>query len=203
MTFRVFIFPVLVAVYAALLPLIWSHIVRSTEQATYNDGLVRGLKIEMSQNLAAVNNIKGVLEHELELLEQNQFELTPLLDFRFEAWNQAKTGPGNFLEKVGRTDTAGFYKLTYCYTVLNIVQQKVRNREMYRYLHEGRAGFAERMKQLDRSILSILDRVQEIVSTAQVYLYTIHDWKVKGESFTVEVGLVKMMSDAIAQPSEN
>ena len=64
------------------------------------------------------------------------------------------------------------------------------NRESYRYLHEGQPWFAERMGQLDKEILSKLDKAKKLIETAQDFLYKIHDWTVTGESFSSDAGLV-------------
>jgi hypothetical protein len=186
-TFREFVFPLALAVFAVLFPLCWQGV----EQSRYNDQLIVGLKIELSQNWAALKNVRQVLETDLRLLEkEKQVDPRPLLSFRFDAWQRAVSGPGDFLARLGKEDTAGYFKLQYCYSVLQVLQEKMDNRESYRYLHEDRPWFVERMRQLDRDMLSKLGRAKKLVETAQEFLYRIHDWKVAGEDFSVETGLV-------------
>ncbi|MBI3319293.1 MAG: hypothetical protein HYZ89_01725 [Candidatus Omnitrophica bacterium] len=124
---------------------------------------------------------------DLEDLQHGQLSITPLLGFHFTAWEQAKYGRGDFLE---RADTADLKKLVNCYQILSILDQKIRDREQYRYLGEERAGFSERMQQLDRSILDVLDHAQKALEEAQTYLDAIHTWKVAGRSFSEDRGLV-------------
>jgi len=182
-------------VVAVVLPLWW----QSVEQGKYNDQLVIGLKIELSQNWATINNARQVLEDNINLLEkENRIDTRPLLDLRFNAWQRAVSGPGDFLGKLGRKNTAGYLKLQYCYSVLRIIQEKMDNRESYRYLQEAQPWYVDRMKQLDKEILSKLDKAKQLIETAQEFLYQIHDWRVAGESFSVDAGLVTTDSKAAA-----
>ncbi len=198
-TCRDFIFPLTLTIIAVLFPLWW----QSVEQGKYNDQLIIGLKIELSQNWATINNTRQVLEDSLQLLEKEGLvDTRPLLDFRFGAWQRAISGPGDFLGQLGRKNTAGYLKLQYCYSVLRILQEKIDNRESYRHLQEGQPWFAERMRQLDEEIVSKLDKAKKLIETAQEFLYQIHDWKVAGESFSVDVGLVATESKGHTVPQQ-
>lgn len=159
----------------------------AAQQARDNYRLILALKWELSANHATINNVRNLLTKDLEDLQHGQFSITPLLGFHFTAWEQAKYGRGDFLE---RADTADLKQLVNCYLILSILDQKIRDREQYRYLGEGRAGFAERMQSLDRNVLGVLDHTQKVLEEAQKYLDAIHTWKVAGRSFSEDRGLV-------------
>lgn len=186
-TFREFIYPLALVLISLCLPLWWQYL----EQQRLNDQLIVGLKIELSQNMAALNNAESVLKDDLKSLgAAGNPDIRPLLDLRFGTWEKTQFGSGNLLAKLVRTDTAGFMKLTYCYSILRLLQEKIENREIYRYLHEGKPWFTERLKVLDNDLIEKLDHAKKVVGTAQEYFDRIHKWKVTGESFSVEAGLV-------------
>ena len=189
--FHKYAVPFIAAFCAGALLFLWGQHterrLRIAEKAGYNDRLIRSMKIELSQNWANINNIRSILKQDLKNLEGGQITITPLLSFRFDAWRQAQHGPAKLLED---TDTKDLMKLTYCYSVLEILQDKIHDREQYRLLRESSPGFVERMKKLDQNILEKLDHAQKLIEVAQSYLYSIHDWVVTGESFSVEAGLV-------------
>ena len=159
----------------------------AAQQDRDNYRLILALKWELSSNHANINNVRNLLTKDLEDLQRGQHSITPLLSFHFTAWEQAKYGRGDFLE---RADTADLKKLVNCYLILSILDQKIRDREQHRYLGEGRPGFVERMQALDQSILDGLNHVQKILEEAQEFLDTIHQWRVRGRNFSVDRGRV-------------
>lgn len=159
----------------------------AARQAKDNNRLIRALKMELPQNSANINNVRDILTKNLDDLKNGKVSITPLISFRFTAWEQAQYGQADFLDQA---ETADVMALKYCYSILHILEGKIRNREQYRLLHEGGAGFVGRMQALDRDILDKLDHAQRVLEQAQEFLERIHQWKVKGRSFSVDRGLV-------------
>ncbi len=71
----------------------------ATQQAKDNNRLIRTLKMELSQNWAAINNVRGILTKDLDDLQHGQLSITPLLSFQSAAWEQAKYGRANLLDQ--------------------------------------------------------------------------------------------------------
>lgn len=165
------------------------------EQDRYNNQVVLSLQNELSQNYSNINNIRDILTKDLDELKESRVTIMPLVNFQFTAWEHARFGRADFLY---RADTKDFMKLKNSYFMLHILESRIHNREQYRLLHEGLLNFPGRMETLDRDILSILDGVQESIRQSQEYLDQIHAWKVTGDSFSVDKGLVvEVEQDAI------
>ena len=143
--------------------------------------------MELPQNHANINNVRNILTKDLDDLQNGKLSITPLISFRFTAWEQAQYGQADLL---GHAETADVMALRNCYFILYILEGKIRDREQYRLFNEGKAGFVERMQALDRNILDKLDHAQEVLEQAQEFLERIHQWKVKGRSFSLDRGLV-------------
>ena len=157
------------------------------DQDRHNNQVILYLKNELSQNYANINNIREILTKDLRELKEGRVTIVPLVNFQFTAWEHARFGRADFLYKA---DTKDFMKLKNSYFMLHILESKIHNREQYRLMHEGLLNFPGRMEILDKDILSILDGVQESIRQGQDYLEQIHTWKVTGDSFAVDKGLV-------------
>ncbi len=157
------------------------------EQSKYNDQIILAFKNELSENFSNINNVRQILQRDLADLKQGKVAITPLLSFQFTSWDHARFGRADFLYKA---ETKDYMKLTNCYFILHILQEKIRNREQNRLFLEGKPTFVERMELLDRDILDKLDHAQQTVRDAQAYLDKIHKWVVKGESFSLDKGVV-------------
>lgn len=160
---------------------------RLEERARYDNQLIRALKNELSKNWANINNVRELLTKDLEALDKDMVTIVPLMSFRLSAWEQANFGHSDFLTRI---PTADYTKLSNCYSILAILEGKIRDREQYRLLREGQARFTSRMKLLDENILEVLDQAQAVLGQAQDFLYRVHEEKVMGPSFYTDRGLV-------------
>jgi hypothetical protein len=149
-------------------------------QNKINDHAIILLKIELSQNMATLNNVEILTKKNLSDLDENKVTITPLMHFSFETWDYVKFSEADFLFI---SDTADLRKLINCYLVLRILENKIKDREQYRLFNEGSTNFKERLASLDHNILNYTETAREHIEDAQEYLDRIHAWKVKGRSF--------------------
>lgn len=160
---------------------------QTIEEYREKNKLIVLFKKEFSQNYAILNNIEMLLNKDLGDLKNNKITITPLGRFYFDAWSLAQSGKSDFLLKIS---TGDYFKLNNCYFILKIIDTKIADRELYRIYGEGRDNFISRMEALDKNILDNIVKVRSVLKEAQDYLYKIHNWRVKGNTFHTEDGLV-------------
>lgn len=122
-----------------------------------------------------------VLQHNDEWIQKNyvgsmnagKIVIIPLQNLSFEKWN--KWEPTLF-NKVGKNQ---YGEMEALYSKLNLINAGVIERTNYKLANEGKPGFEDRLRLLDKNIDNAIKNVEVDIERVGNFLFKDQDWKTK------------------------
>ncbi len=153
---------------------------------TEQKSMVGILQMELAEQHAAISSNLKIIDQNLQALQSGQMVVIPLHVLPVSAWESAKLRNDIFIDT-----TADFFKMVNLYSAIHIVNEKITFRENYRQANQAISNYSVVLKTIDIELRNSLENLSELHSVAQNFLHKKYPLVVKGDSFSLENGLVK------------
>ena len=176
---------VLLVLVAFALAMGWDLLKDDQKGQEEKAAIVLILKSELAETNAVINFNLKILEDDLKALKEKKEVIPPLVLLSTDAWISARLRNNVFLH-----NTADLLRFVNLYTMIYMVNEKIRYREQYRIQNQPMSNYHFRLEQIDKDVEQVLQKILPVLINAQQALDRVYKWKVVGPSFHIKNGQV-------------